>query len=353
MTLVDRLRALPPSGWDGLEGLVAQLLGMEWQLRPVVEKSGAQHGRDIGLIDMKTGLPALIDIEVKRYLDRTAFNERGLMGELTQTRRKRPSTELWVLVATKPVAASLVDELQDEAFRNGFDLLILDLAPNGVSGLELLLARHEEAALAWLEQQHNQNPDDWRALIASVRAQPAYHVLAEDFGEQLKGRYAAGAVHVRARAWLAEHVEGRRVRIDGMNQALGRTGHAPTIPRPRIAQACHAWLEEPRTQTAMLALLGAEGDGKTWAAIDLLMSAEAHTPLIVTSNMFDDGGAESLIAKALARYCGGDVDRWRMRLMKKGATLPRDLKILLMIDGLNEAPHRQLQCGGCLLYPWL
>lgn len=342
MTLADGLRALRPNGWAGLEGLVAQLLGKEFELRPVVEPSGAQHGRDIGFIDMKTGLPAPIDVEVKRYQDGHTLNKRELMGELTEARRKRPQTELWVLVATIPVATSLVDELQDEAFRNGFDLLVLDLAPNGVSALELLLARHEDVALAWLEQQPGQSAKEWAALIAAVRAQPAFVFQAEDFGEQLKSRYAPHVAHAAARAWLVDHVEGLRIRVDGMNQALGRAGHAPTISRPRIAEGCRAWLEDRRSQPGMLALLGAEGDGKTWAAIDLLISADTRTPLIVTSNMFDDGGAESLIAKALARYCGGEEDRWRARLAKSGATLPRDLKILLLIDGLNEAPHRQM-----------
>lgn len=342
MSLIDLLRALRPNGWSGLEGLVAQLLGQEFELRAIPEPSGPQHGRDIGLIDMKTGEAAPIDIEVKRYQGSNSLSRRELLGELTETRRDRPDTELWVLVATVPVGATLVDALQDEAFRNGYDILILDCAPNGVSALEILLARNEAAALAWIGRYRPDEAQRWSDLLVQVRQEPAYAFMAQDFAEQLRSRYAPRVARARAREWLLEHVEGRRTRVMGLNQALGRSGHAPAIPRPRIEAASATWLAAPRRQTRMLALLGAEGDGKTWSAIDLLLQAEDCTPLVATSNMFDDGGAESLLARALARQCGGEEDRWRSRLVKNERQQADRLKILLLIDGLNEAPHRNM-----------
>lgn len=321
--LITPLRQLPPSGWPGLEGLSALLLAEQLGLQARLESAGPQGGRDIGLFGRSSGLRRNIDVEVKRYSNGARPSRRMLLGELAETKRDHPSTELWILVCTLALPAKLVGESQDQGFRDGFDVVVLDHPQGSLSLLEVLVASHPTVVASWLADHDPVTRVIWPPAMDSVRAHPAYSVRLQELVALLSGRFGTSAAGARAREWLLRLVQGSRSRREGLNQGLGRKDRAPHVPRPRLEQAVGDWL----------ALLGAEGDGKTWCAVNLLLADARFVPLIATSNMFDDGGAESLLAKTLERQCGGDMDRWRELLTRRGergSDWPADFRILML-----------------------
>lgn len=333
--MLDLLRALPPTGWNGLEGLVGQRLARHLGLKARQEKSGRQHGRDVGLFEAD-GRPAGIDIETKRYGDATALRERELLGEIAETVRARPDTRTWILVATTPVSAATAAAIIDEGFRRSLDVVVLDVEPDGLGSLQTLLASAPDETLVWVAAHDPANHDRWRAELAAARAQPSFEVIETALSTTLTGRYAARAARERAQAWLRDRLHADRARRQEFNQRIFRTGKAPPIARPRLEADLAPW--RSRQGPGTLLLLGGEGDGKTWTAIDLLAAATDRVPLLVTANLYDDGGPASLLAKALERQCGGDYDAWRNRLEAR-AGWPDDFRMTVLIDGLNEAPH--------------
>lgn len=66
--LLDALRKLKPSGVQGFEGLVAQLLEALTERRFYLAKSGSQEGRDMSSGHYDSNV---IAVECKRYLNRT------------------------------------------------------------------------------------------------------------------------------------------------------------------------------------------------------------------------------------------------------------------------------------------
>jgi len=335
--LLDLLRNLKATGWSGLEGLVGATVARQLGLRARTEGSGRQHGRDVGLFDAE-GRSAGIDIETKRYAEGRTVQERELLGEITETMRARPDTRTWIVAATTPVHAAVAEAIVDEGYSRSVDVVVLDVEPGGLGPLQVLLASQADETLAWVAAHDPAHLADWRTAIEAVRSQPAFSLVEQDVAVSLSGRYATPGARERAHAWLFDRLRADRTRQQEFNQRLGRTGRAPAIDRPRLQQELERWHGRQAQGQGVLALLGGEGDGKTWTALDLLRKASDRIPLVITANLYDDGGAASLLAHAFVRQCGGDYDAWRNRL-ENTQRFPKDFRLMVLVDGLNEAPH--------------
>lgn len=333
--MLERLRALDATGWSGLEGLVAAVFARKLDLSARLESSGSQFGRDVGLFTLD-GQPAGVDIEAKRYNDKSALKRRDLLGEIADTALARPETRTWILTATNSVPAATTQAIVALGLRHGIEVLVLDIIPGGAGPLQVLLASEAEATLAWVAAHDAEHLEAWRHGISALRDQPGFVFIERELTDVLVGRYGDARARASAQAWIRQRLGDDRNRKQEFNQRLGRAGKAPMIARPRLEQALREW--RGRDGPGMLVLLGGEGDGKTWAALDLLAAEEVATPLLVTANFFDDGGPTSLLAHALERQCGGDYDTWRERL-EQAVSWSEDARFLVLIDGLNEAPH--------------
>jgi hypothetical protein len=98
------------------------------------------------------------------------------------------------------------------------------------------------------------------------------------------------------------------------------------------------WHQKPR----ILAILGEEGDGKTWAVASWLqeragLGEPIPTVLWIPSRDVAETQFEALITGHLTRLFGGDRDRWAARLKRwcdgYAGTAPL---FLVVLDGLNE-----------------
>ena len=341
--LITILRELPPTGRGSFESLVGALMAAVFEMRAVPAGGGYQAGRDISLFELDTGKPAGIDIEVKRYAEGNLPPESDLLGKIVQTRLRRPDVHLWILVSTAPFPADKVRSITQQAEKEAFELKLIDSGFDGIGWLEVMVASHDETTLAWVRESLQSDVAKWQAAIASIQSHPAYEIQRRGFEDYVKSRFAPAAARKAAQEWLTRNLNGSATRVRGLNQTIGRSDKAPAIARPRINKVWRSWLKAEPRQPQLLTMLGDEGDGKTWCALNLLIEAKDRTPLVATSNMFDDGGAESLIARALANQCGGDEDRWRDRLINRSSGTIDDLRILLLIDGVNEAPRKPIR----------
>lgn len=336
--LLQLLRKLPPAGDESLESLVGNLMSAIFRMRARPEGPGYQAGRDIALFDLETDNPTGIEIEVKRYDKRNQPPERMLVGEAEQAVLRRPNVRLWILVSTVGIYAARAELVKKVFEKSGVEFKLVDPGNEGPGSLETMVARHADVVLTWVRKYHSKDAERWAAAIKEVEDHPLYGFQRDSFEAFIHGRMSPHSARVAAQAWLGARLDATAKPVRGLNQAIGRKNLAPPIRRERIEVAFRSWLDRDGEAPRLLVLLGDEGDGKTWSALDGLRSATDRTPLVATANMFDDGGADSLLAKALSAQCGGDEDEWRDQLLTKPKSWFADFNILLLLDGLNEAP---------------
>jgi hypothetical protein len=136
--LSEALRQFKPSGENGFEGLIAQLLQHLTGRRFYLAQSGSQEGRDMSSRDYGANI---IAVECKRYNKNTTLDHRELSGELGQIRRSIPDLDIWVLVATRDVDSKLVDNLTQEAINLGIHFEVIAEDINKPDSLDVLCAQ--------------------------------------------------------------------------------------------------------------------------------------------------------------------------------------------------------------------
>ena len=125
-------------------------------------------------------------------------------------------------------------------------------------------------------------------------------------------------------------------------------GAEPRIARPRAVAAIGAAIEQARLDTAgdtLVAVLGSEESGKTWAVTNWWL-ANAGRPILLLSvgRMADHlvAGDEpiDMLARLAAHQDGTrdqrSIDRWRRQLERWSQPDARRDRFIVLIDGLNE-----------------
>jgi hypothetical protein len=108
--LIDLIRQIEPTGTEGFEGLVADLLEALTGRRFRLARAGSQAGRDMSLHEPNANVVA---VECKRYGKDTELEERALQGELAQAVAAIPNLDVWVLVTSRDVPSQLYGALHE------------------------------------------------------------------------------------------------------------------------------------------------------------------------------------------------------------------------------------------------
>ncbi len=300
-----------------------------------VDKSGHQDGSDVRSAPhnfFKVGL------EGKLYKSSTRLSLDALLRKITDASSAHTPVDLWLLAATRPVKVSDREKLHDHGEAHGIGVIVFDWPDDLVQlcDLAVICASATDTckkflkpteplteALCLIRQDSNFESTRSRLLNQLTRADTGYEST----------RRASEHRMVQAQASLAN----AKSRLGGHHN-LGESEYG-VIPRAAINAQLDDWYASGQGITA---LLGDEGMGKSWAALDWynrLKTSVAGAPLTVflSAKSIDTSDVKSTLAKALSAQTGvRSFEFWEKRLALWERSGGNGVRIFILIDGLNE-----------------
>ncbi|NUA25969.1 hypothetical protein [Cupriavidus basilensis] len=334
-TLTDALRALPPTGEAGFEGLVAVMLSRFTGLQFLLAASGRQEGRDLRA---RTEYGTHVAVECKRYGSKTKLDERELIAELAQASRSLPHLDLWILVTSRPVPDLLEQQLEAEAQSHGVAFAVLDCPAEAMGSLAALCAEHDADVLSRVPGSAKRELEKALAMIRKDRDFTSrLQSVRKTFLQPWVGfEQVRRESHAKLRQWLSDRAESRAAFLQDLAVANA------ALPRDRFLRQMASWYASNAAQAASLIVLGEEGDGKSWLvanwALGRLDESDCPLILLLPSWAVSSTDPEAILAQALATLSVVTTsERWTQRLRrwmnKENTTVP---SILLVLDGVNE-----------------
>lgn len=236
--LREALLALPNSGPEGFEGLLAtmfeQLLGVPFRLA----KSGLQFGVDGGSAD--PSVP--VSFEAKLYRDTIPSSE--VLNKLGALAIQNNPTELWVLGATADVKTQTADQLNTLGRIHGISTLILDWQGSTPALAAVLVAAHQTVG-AFLQKYVKPAELCKKAVTALniLSADTALAATAQKSIRQLRSASVAAPIALKGnREWLQETLKNRRLAKGRLGQGLSplEATALPVLDRQSLVDAMRA-----------------------------------------------------------------------------------------------------------------
>jgi hypothetical protein len=319
-----------------LERLAADLVSKLIGVRISVAKSGSQYGSDAGTVGRAS---RRLRLECKRYADDSPLDDRNLQGEIDDAIRRDGALEAWILVSTRGVAQQTEDTLLAKAVSTGVPVIVIDWRQDSVDLPTLA------ALCAWapeVVEKHYGKPAKAAAMAMAVPAKPVIKRLRRELSPWAIGyQDLLNSARERFAQLWCDAAESRSV--FGQNIAGGTV---PVILRQTVSSGLESWWQPDSTNAAIVH--GAEGMGKTWAAVQWAKNRLETLPifLMLPSSAFKElrGITHASIAEFIGnalhdlapgterRYWQARVERLLKRPVGEGPAL------LLLVDGINQEP---------------
>ena len=301
-------------------------------------RAGDQRGGDGGVSGI--GGRHLV-FEARRYRQNTRLDERSIRGEIDQAVERQPDLEAWLLVTTQEVPEQIHDAIGRAALDQGVGAISIDWLRQPLPKLAVLAASCPDFFAAEFGQQH-------KALLEQIAELPGYAPTLQSIERELQS-WSIGydavrdASHRRVREiWNSR----RRAQAKFNQDVAGGEDNSRHIRRSGLIDRLDAWFDGAHESTVG-ALVGLDGSGKTWAAVDWLQLRLDRLPIILLAPSSALGNTHpthpdlvSFIARALYEISEvRDVSFWERRVLRLLAR-PADEgpTFLLFFDGLNQHP---------------
>ena len=279
-----------------------------------------------------------IGLEGKRYKPSTRLSLDELLYKITDASRAQTPVDLWILATTRPVDVSDREKLHDYGESYGIGVIVLDWPDDlaQLRDLAVLCASATDTCKRFLKPTEpltealNLIRQD--SNFGNVRSQLLDQLTRADTGYE-STRRAVERWMVQAQASLAN----AQSRLGGHHN-LGGSEHG-VVPRTAINTQLNDWYAGSQ---GVVALLGDEGMGKSWAALDWynrLKTSETGALLTVflSAKSIDTSDVKLTLAKALATQTGvRSSEFWEKRLALWERSGRNDVRMLIFVDGLNE-----------------
>lgn len=320
-----------------LENVAAVAIGKLIGVPVVVAQSGFQYGADAGPCGRQG---RTLRIECKRYGDETKLDERELRGEIDQAIDRDPSIEGWILVTTRSVPEQIIHSLSLHGERNGLPVLVIDWNSVGNPLLAALLtAAHPEVTallgapakelLSALEEPLSETLQQIRKDIATW--QLGFETIRRKAESHLQAIWNDAR---RAQAAFAQNVAGG--------------AELRKIRRKSVFIELDQWWASSAGRDSPSLLVGYEGMGKTWVAMDWLVANREKLPIVIPipSSAFratlpgSVAAIESVFANQLLEITRvKDEKHWLLRIQRL-LRRPDDSgpSFVVLLDGLNQEP---------------
>ncbi len=345
-TINNFLAALPNTGTGGFEGLVVSLLEAATGQRFRLSGSGHQAGQDAR---SETGFGNRIKVEAKHYR-KASLDLRELTAEIAQATESDPLLDLWVLVASCPIADQHATELEAQATRYGIETVLVDGGNAGLSRLVVLLSAYSNAVTDWIARNDtNSLRQDLDLALAEVEKQDGYEETLSQVIRKLGSTQLGLADACRRVSSQFLRVLSDRGDANAFfaQDSACRAIDVRTVVRGGLFRRLDGWWND-ESKCKRAAILGEEGTGKTWATMEWIARLiEHHTNVLIipfssyAESIPEGTTIDSLLARVLTKWTGMlDDQHWQRRLTRwlsdSTSTAPR---ILVVADGLNERPH--------------
>jgi hypothetical protein len=319
------------------EELTAALLSELLGLTIAIAKSGFQHGGDAGPGGRQG---RRFRIETKRYADTTSLSDRELLGEIDHAVTKDPAIEAWFLTATRSAPEQLEQDLLRKSDELGLPIAVIDWKSDAFPALAALCTSAPHVIETMVSKEAGDiarglAPEGEAALISLRRDLESWNLGFE-----------------RLRALSLERLNTIWTTPRTSMAALGQDaagGHYPgTIRRQGSFAALSAWWNRRAMADAPAAVVGWEGVGKTWAALDWLTDRRAEMPIVLVVPSSAVAGIAGVSGAAVKQFVGQrlyeltearDPKHWQMRfdrLLRR--PLDEGTVLTLLFDGLNQEP---------------
>jgi hypothetical protein len=339
--LKDALQQMAATGEAGFEGLIQRLLGRLTGYQYYLAQSGSQSGRDLSSERVNA---TVLAVECKRYGDETELRISELLGKLAQAVEAIPRLDVWVLVASRPVSDQLYSALQSLANRLHVDVQVLSAGDDSPSSLEVICANGADIVLSHLRASKATDLKKIGKELEGLAATLEFSRRRDRLKAVFTTSAGYDAMRVRLREWnLAQFSSpDGRIALGQVVDVESKRSAGLLVPRTRCLSAFDRWISDWPSKRTGLAVLGEEGDGKTWAVASWISSklfANTSLPamLWIPSREAVEADIDVLMASALSKRLGGDTTSWLHRLERW--CLPSDSNhpaLVLILDGLNE-----------------
>jgi hypothetical protein len=320
-----------------LENLAASLMGRLLGISIAVAKSGFQHGGDAGSAGQQG---RRFRLECKKYSDDTNLSDRELLGEIDHALARDDALEAWILVATRSVPEQLAQDLVQKGERLGVPVVVIDWKDHELAPFAALCAFDP----GLVEAEFSKHAGDPARMLQPV-AGDAIAALCRNLQAWCLGFESLRSQSHRKLSgiWASPRASNSELGQDAAGGAQRKK-----VRRHSVHSALDAWWQGPARDDAPATVIGWDGVGKTWAALNWLVERQADQPIVLTvpSSALArvSGVSESVLKRFLAvRLCDlagvRDPDHWRRRLdylLKR----PKEEGPVLTVffDGLNQEP---------------
>ncbi len=268
----QNVRKLKPDGDDGFEGLMAAVLGDLTKRSFALASAGSQHGKD-GQSALDGGA---IVFEAKRYDD--ALPKDKIYTKIFEIAADKTSTsELYILGATCPISAQHISTLTEGARRFAIALMVLAWPETGLAELAALLAMTPAVSAKFIAKYTSVIESELACQLAAVRAHPQFQTRSDELLATLQQPSIAPAFALKDNvAWLSAAFSDKARARSVFGQALSPADASisgtldRTDLRTKVANMVFA-----KPDGAVIAILGADGNGKSW----IFAQAWNHQPI--------------------------------------------------------------------------
>ena len=318
-----------------LEHLVAALLSRLLDVPIAIARSGYQYGGDAGPAGQ---LGRRFRIECKKYRDTTHLNERELLGEIDQALSRDGALEAWVLISTLVISEQTRQSLVQHGEQHGVPILVFDWRDNELAPL---------AALCSI------GPDLVATEFSAVAANAARSLQPESQQEVERIRrefqsWCLGfdALRKRSPERLANIWSSPRESTAALGQNVAGGFVKKKIERKTVQKALEKWWSGPAEDGTPAVVVGLEGTGKTWAALNWLVDQTESQPIVlvvpssavVPMSGISETTVKTLLAAGIYEVAGvRGLDHWHQRLDRLLQRPPEEGPVVtVFFEGLNQ-----------------
>lgn len=334
-------RELQNSSPSDLERLVAALLRRLLDVPIHVADSGFQYGADLGTA-CEQG--RRLRLECKRYGDARNLNVRELLGEIDQALNRDEALEVWVLVATRKIPEQIRQTLTQKGEKIGVPVLTIGwMNNNEIAPLAALSAFAPD-----LVRQEISSPAGEAASALQEVSSEAIETIRKNLQSWCLG---FGNLRELSHEHLDKIWESPKESDAKFGQNAAGGNQPNKIRRESVHEKLSTWWQQHHSDSAPAVVVGMEGVGKTWAALDWIIDHSREHPivLVVSSSMipasisFSEVGIKNFLADRLYELSSTrDTMHWLRRLENM---LKRPIEegplLTIFFDGLNQEPSTQ------------
>ncbi|MCF8146848.1 MAG: hypothetical protein K9N21_23320 [Deltaproteobacteria bacterium] len=317
-----------------LENLSAALLGRLLNVPIYVAKSSFQYGGDAG---PSGGGGRRFRIECKNYKDSTGLNRRELLGEIDQALARDRALEAWFLVTTRDVSEQIAQDLTLKGEEIGVPVVIIDWKNHELPSLAVLCAFAPDIVETEFSKKAGEYAHALQPFSGDAIAKLQHELQSWCLGfNELKRRS-----HEKLdRIWTSPRASNAEL---AQNAAGGY--QKKRVKRTAVHEAFDSWWQNGAQNDAPAAVIGWDGVGKTWAALDWLVNSKNEQPVVLivpssaaTGLQISEIGVKQFLAERLYQVSGvRNPEHWfrRIDMLLKGPVEEGPV-LTVFFDGINQ-----------------